>query len=105
MRGGAVVSAGRTLDVEVVSPPLTAATITEGQIRKLRDDAGALGDDRQVDYCNVALAPYRFANDDGSVLVYPWNGQDADRTVARKVCADAINAARAADDDEIGGES
>lgn len=93
MRGGAVVSG-----------PVTGSTITEADIRQLREEALAAGDDRQVEYCDIALAPYRFANDDGTVLVWPWNGQDADRTVARQVCAVAINASRDAAS-ETGGES
>lgn len=78
---------------------LTAETITADQIRALREESRAEGDDRQVDYCDVAMARYRRQNADGSDLVWPWNGQPADRDVARKVCADAINAARASDDD------
>lgn len=75
---------------------LTLATITEAQISKLCEDAYGVGDDRMVDYCAVALAPHRFANTDGSKLVWPWNGLRADRDIARTVCAEAINNARAA---------
>lgn len=74
---------------------LTAETITDEQIRQLREEAISHGDDRQVDYCDVALAPHRRLNEDGSDLVWPWNGQPADRDRARQVCADAINYARA----------
>lgn len=79
---------------------LTAETITTKQIRALREEATKVGDDRQVDYCNVALAAHRRDNADGSPLVWPWNGQPADRDVAREVCADAINEAAAVDTDE-----
>ena len=74
---------------------LTAEAITTDQIRALRDEAVEAGDDRQVDYCDVALAPFRRQNDDGSELQWPWNGLPADRDVARQVCAEAIIAARA----------
>lgn len=81
-----------------MSEPLTAATIRDRDIAQLREEAVANGDDRMVDCCDVARSAHRFANADGEVLVWPFNGLRADRDVARKVCADAINAARAMTD-------
>ncbi|HEU4727710.1 MAG TPA: hypothetical protein VFT22_07470 [Kofleriaceae bacterium] len=53
---------------------LTADTVTDQQLRKLRDNAGEAGDLEQVALCNAAL--------DGDAK-------------SRQACADAINNARA----------
>ncbi len=65
--------------------PITADTITTTQIRQLRDEAVAAGDDRQVEYCDVALARWE---------------TPARRSVARQVCADAISSAHAMSDSQ-----
>jgi len=41
---------------EAVTPRCTAATITDSQIRRLRREAAAAGDDLQVLICRIALA-------------------------------------------------
>lgn len=55
---------------------LSARTITDDQIRALRDEAGAAGDTDMVRICDLALA----------------------RRGGRGLCADAIIAARAMED-------
>lgn len=61
----------------------TAKTITDSQIRTLRDTAAAAGDEAQVNLCNAALG-----------LAESWMVDEA-----REQCAKAIAAAEAADAD------
>lgn len=56
---------------------MTTATITDSQIRTLRDEAAAAGDDAQVNLCNAALG-----------LAESWMVDEA-----REMCAKAISAA------------
>lgn len=65
---------------------LTIDTITDEDIRMLREDALAAGDDEQVDLCRLAL---------GITTTRAWN---LSLHGARVRCVDAINTARAQDD-------
>lgn len=69
---------------------LTAETISESQIRRLRTESAQAGDMVQVDLCDVALSGDPEADgDDGD--------SSMDQVIdARSACADAINEARAA---------
>lgn len=70
-------------------------TITNAQIRTLRTEARAAGDDVTAAYCELALAYTETADVDGADLLDPISGEAITRTEARAVCADAINAAAA----------
>lgn len=83
--------------VEVYGNELDEDTITIEQIRKLRNEATASGDSMQVDYCDLALATHETADANGGDLIDPQTKLPITRTEARGICADAINAARAAD--------
>lgn len=63
--------------------------ITNEQIRTLRSEAMAAGDYRQVDVCDVALAPLESANTDGTPLV-DSDGNPTTRTEARAECERVI---------------
>lgn len=73
---------------------MTADTVTATQIRALREEALAHGDQRQVDICDMALASHETADEIGGDLVGP-EGDVWTRTQAREACADAINDAAA----------
>ena len=73
---------------------MTADTITATEIRALRHEAEEHSDHDQVLVCDLALAPHRAANADGSPLIGP-DGQVWTRTQARAACADVINETRA----------
>ena len=77
------------------APTLTADTITAAQIRALRDEATAAGDEEQAAWCDAALADY--GADECVTILYPLalEGRQVTLTEAREACADAINAARA----------
>ena len=73
----------------------TARTITTAQIKALRSEARAAGDVIMVDFCDLALAYTNEADSSGDALINPLTGLRTTRAVARRVCADAINAAAA----------
>lgn len=81
--------------------PVTAETITDAQIEALLSEAGEVGDDRTIDICGVAMARWETrdlsSDDDDEVvdLTWPWNGQPATRTEARRKLATLLNEARA----------
>ena len=66
-------------------------TVTDEQIKALREEALAAGDRAQVDLCDVALAAHETADAEGGELRGP-DGEIWTRTEAREACADAINA-------------
>lgn len=72
----------------------TYTTITIDQINALRSEACAAGDDRMVDWCDIALADHEDSNSQGEPLIDP-DGDVTARTVGRAICAHAINAAAA----------
>jgi hypothetical protein len=77
---------------------LTAATITDRDIRKLREEAIAANDYRQVDICQRAITADGDTTDqDGNAIEFA----DWTREYARGECAVAINAARAEDDSAV----
>ena len=65
----------------------TKTTITDSQIRTLRDEAAAAGDTAQVNLCDAALG-----------LAESWMIDEA-----REMCAAAIKVASNADDGDTGG--
>lgn len=69
--------------------------ISTSQIKALREEAMSAGDYRQVTVCDVALAPLERDNSDGTPLE-DYDGDPMTRTEARQLCADAVNAAKAA---------
>lgn len=69
---------------------LTAETITEQQIKALRAEAQGIGDDRQVIWCDVALAAHETSDSSGNRLMSP-DGDRVTRSRARSACAYAIN--------------
>jgi hypothetical protein len=75
----------------------TAEIVTDDQIRKLREEALAAGDSRTVTSCDVALSSRDDSNAEGAPL-FDDDGEPTTRTAQREILADAINAARAADD-------
>lgn len=73
-------------------------TITDKQIRALREEAMAAGDYVAADYCGIALAYAEDADDVGAELVDPVTGSPITRSEARAICADMIaNAAAMVD--------
>lgn len=82
--------------------PLTRNTITVKQIKALRNDALEAGDYRQVDWCDIALAAHEHSDSEGNGLISP-SGVQTTRSMARKICADVINAA--AGEDDLGSKS
>lgn len=72
---------------------ITADTITDKQIRQLREEALAAGDYKQVDLCNRALADDTI-DQDGNLIAFAEMSAEA----AREKCADAIDAAQAMND-------
>jgi hypothetical protein len=66
-------------------------TITDKQIRQLREEALACGDYRQVDVCNRALATDTVDQDGHEIAFASWTQEEA-----RTACAEAIHAAEAA---------
>ena len=72
----------------------TAETITTAQIKALRSEAEAAGDDRMVHACGVALAAHETAGELGDALV-DYDGQPTTRSEARAECAGAIAYAEA----------
>ena len=71
---------------------LTAATITDREIRKFREEALAAPDYDQVDLCNRALATDTVDQDGNEIALAALTREDA-----RARCAAAINTARAAE--------
>ena len=73
---------------------MTADTITATEIPALRRGPAQHPEHDWVLVCDLALAPHRAANADGSPLIGP-DGQEWTRTQARAACADVINETRA----------
>jgi hypothetical protein len=75
-------------------PALTAASVTDKQIRDLRAEAVQTGDWRQVDLCDVALGirPQHTATDRGSIK--DSSGRSITRAKARSACAKVISYAQ-----------
>lgn len=75
-------------------PALTAASVTDKQIRDLRAEAVQAGDWRQVDLCDVALGirPQHTATDRGSLK--DSSGRSITRSKARSACAKVISYAQ-----------
>lgn len=78
--------------------PLTADTITDDQIRALHCEAIAAGVERMVITCAIALRPIYVAPTDVTVERILRSEDNEMRRQARRMCARAINAARAAAD-------
>lgn len=73
-------------------------TITNKQIRALREEAMAAGDHVAADYCGIAFAYSERADEVGAELVDPVTGNPITRSDARAVCAEMIaNTAAMAD--------
>jgi hypothetical protein len=98
---------GASTRADLTGAKLTAATITDRDIRMLAAEANHANDDLQATICAVALSgglgeitdvePHRSALE---VLGIIPEHVDADIR-ARQLCADAINSARAQDEDEF----
>jgi hypothetical protein len=70
---------------------IDAHSITAQQIRDLRREARAAGDNVMSEWCDVALAPFHACDSTGRLLHDPTTGDIVTREEARQVCADAIN--------------
>ena len=69
---------------------LTAETITDDQIRQLRDEATQSGDHKMANVCTSALGTDKAG--------YPVFVAPSGAAAMRKICAEEINSARAKDD-------
>lgn len=78
---------------------LTAATITEAQIRQLRNRALRDSDYQTVDSCDVAMAAHETTDASGAPLV-DSDGEATTRTAQRDLLADVLNERAANEDDE-----
>ncbi len=76
-------------------PDLTADTITDDEIRALRAEATAAGDEAMASACTTAITPCRLPHDAPADHHAMAKAARSVRELARACCADAINAARA----------
>jgi len=73
----------------------TIKTITNKQIKQLREEALAASDYRQVDICDVALANREDHNEQTAELLVGPDDEPMTRTEARAECARVIADAEA----------
>lgn len=69
---------------------LTAETVTESQIKTLREECRAEGDTNLADICDLALAANEDSDSQGDHLIAP-HGEPVTRSWARGICAAAIS--------------
>jgi len=83
-------------EIELTVPAsVTVATITDSQIRALREEAHAASNYHQATLCSVALAPREFHDEQTAEPHHDEAGTPISRTEARQACAEAIAWAQA----------